>query len=239
MKLLKKISLIIFLIFTSCLQYSEKMKLNHDGSGEITFAIGMNNEIFNLGKGKFELDNFNADSIKKNYLNKKGIKFLNSRTFVNNNIRWIEITLKFDSIENLNSITDDTTQSGMFGIISLTKDKDGNIIFSRKIYPVSKEKLTDEESKIFSLIFSQYKWNYELQLPSKIISSNAHEVKIDSNIARWSFSLASLYTEKNLNVTFEGKKFSWLIYLSGALLIIIALYFFNILNKKSKSQLKN
>jgi len=214
------------------------MKLNHDGSGEITFAIGMNNEIFNLGKEKFELDNFNADSIKKNYLNKKGIKFLNRRTFVNNNIRWIEITLKFDSIENLNSISHDSIRSGMFGIMSLTKDKDGNIIFSRKIYPVNKKEFTNEESKILSIIFSQYKWNYELQLPSKIISSNAHEVKIDSNIARWSFSLASLYSEKNLKVTFERKKYPWLVYLTGVLLIIIALYFFSVLNKKRKSQLE-
>jgi len=237
MKSLIKFLIIISLFFTSCIEYSEKMKLNENGSGEIIFAIGINNEIFNLGKGKFEINNFNADSIKKNYLNKKGIEFVNSRTYIKNNIRWIEIELKFDSVESLNSINNDTTQNGMIGIISLSKDRNGNIKYFRKIFPFNKNEAANGESKILSIIFSQYKWNYELQLPSKIISSNAHEVRNDSNIAKWSFSLASLNSVKSLEVTFEKKKFPWLIYSISALLIaalFIILYRVN-LKRKNKS----
>ncbi len=220
MKLFMKCLIIIFLFFTSCIEYSEKMKLNEDGSGEITFAVGINNEIFNLGKGKLELNNFNTDSIKKKYLNRKGIEFLKSRTYVKDNIRWIEITLKFDSVEYLNEINNAAAQNGMIGIISLSRDKNGNLLYTRKIFPFNKE-INYNESKILSIIFTQYTWNYELQLPSKIISSNAHEIRDDSNIVRWSFSLASLNTEKNMEVAFEKKKFSWLFYSLSAVLIIV------------------
>lgn len=241
MKILALIAyLIIFLILESCIEYSEKMKLNDNGSGEITFAIGINREILSLGFGRDEFKNFNEDSIKKNFSNKEGVEFINSRTFVKNNNRWIEVKLKFDSIEKLR-LLNDSTQNGMIGFISLTKDQEGNLSYTRKIFPYNRQN-EQEENGILALMFSQYKWTYELKLPSNIISTNAHEIDNNTNTAKWTFSLSSLASEKQMVVVFEHKKEYYLIYLFIAGFILasfVAVYFIMTKKKKQKDVKQN
>lgn len=224
--------LITFLVLESCIEYSEKMKLNNDGSGELTFAIGINKEIFSLSEARNEFKNFNEDSLKKQF--KDGIEFIGSRTYMKDNNRWVEVKLKFDSMQKLQTLAKDSTQNGMIGFISLTKDKKGNWIYTRKIFPnkFDTNQGNDRNLGLLTLIFSQYKWTYELILPSKVISTNAHEVNNDSNTLKWVFSLSSLTSEKQMFAAFEYKREIKLIHIFVAGIVLVLFIVLNLIFSK-------
>lgn len=100
---MKRLFAITFLSIlpVSCIQYHEKMKLNSDGSGEITFAIGVSESFLNLGGSGNELQNFDEDKIKGSFSNKEGIRVANSRTYTQDGNRWVEIKLGFESLHLL------------------------------------------------------------------------------------------------------------------------------------------
>ena len=124
---------LVSLLFVSCIEYHEKMKLNSDGSGEITFAIGVSESFFNMGSQSDELKNFDENKIKESYIAKKGIKFLGIKSYSQDGNKFIEVKLGFESLQLLMDSSKDSTQQTMIGELSLMEDANGNFVFTRKL----------------------------------------------------------------------------------------------------------
>ncbi|MBA4405950.1 hypothetical protein C0389_01615 [bacterium] len=237
---------ILSLLVVGCIQYHEKMKLNFDGSGEITFAIGLSEPLFNLGGQNEEIKNFDENKIKKSFANKKGIRFINSRTYTKDSDRWVEITLGFESLQLLMESNKDSTQQAMIGSLSLEEDSKGNMVFTRKISRSDSSVQNDSTSDaigtgMMEMMFGQYKWKYELTVPGKIISTNAEPKDVDhnSNTLHWTLSMASLSKTQIMTVTFEkaGKANLTLIILGCTAIIFLAgMFYISVTKKKNENK---
>lgn len=237
------ITLSILLI--SCIQYQEKMKLNSDGSGEITFSVGVSESFFSLGGQSGEIKNFDENNIKKNFADKRGIELLNSRTYTQDDNRWVEIKLGFESLQLLMESSKDSSQQAMIGELSLKEDAKGNMVFTRKISKSDSSENNDSTSDeigtgMMEMMFGQYKWKYELIVPGKIISSNAEPKDIDhnTNTVRWTLSMASLSQTSIMSVTYEkaGNVNLTLIILGFIAIIVLAVMFYLSVTKKNKKE---
>lgn len=243
MKSLKSILSIIFVstVLIGCLEYNEQMKLNSDFSGELTFSIGISEELFNLGGESSELENFDENKMKENYIDKKGIKFISSRSYSEGGNKWMEVKISFESIEDLLNSTTDTIQKGMMGEISIKENEDGNFVFTRYVFGNEAQKDTSADAmsqRMMDMMFAKYQWQYELSLPSKIISSNADPGNIDNNnnIVKWSYPLSSLSTKQLLTVTFaDPNKSSLINYIIVFVVIIAAAVIILLMLRKKKS----
>lgn len=225
---MKKIILFSVLVFVvaGCIEYQEKMKINNDGSGEITFAIGINESFFQMGGESPEMKEFDENKLKEKFQNQKGIKFTGSKTYSKEGNRWIEVQLAFDSVNDLMNASRDSTGQDIIGNISLKEDKDGNMVFERILSTKNDGEKTDSASTdlgngMMEAMFGQYKWKYELTVPGNIISSNAQENDIDrsTNTVKWALSLMSLSKSKTLTVVYSTGSSSNITYI---LLIVIA-----------------
>jgi hypothetical protein len=238
-RILSYLFLLVFL--TSCIEYHEKMKLNSDGSGEVTFAVGVSEDLLKMGGDSGDIKDFNEDKIKKDFEGKKGIKFLGSRTYSGQGNKWIEVKLSFESLEALNNASKDSSSQGMLGESKITKDASGNMVFAKTITSKGKDQ-KDTTSNAMSnsmmeMMFGKYKWTYEVTLPGKILSSNAASGDIDNatNTVKWTISMASLSKPQILTATFEKQASANLtfIILAVCAVIVLAVVFF-FLNKKKK-----
>jgi len=240
---MKKIKISLSLLTLSillfgCLDYKEKMKLNPDLSGELSFNVGISEQLFNMGGKSGDMKEFDEDKLKENYSNKEGIRFISSRSYSESGNRWIEIKVGFDSIQALMKSTTDSTQRGMIGFISINENNKGEITFSRKIFgnKTNQDTIADELSKnMMEMMFGNYTWKYELTLPGKIISSNADSVNHANSTIYWSFPLSKISSEKLMTVTFRTEEPNTIIKYLAALIIIAAFsFFFIVLNKSIK-----
>ena len=67
---------LLSLFLVSCIEYHEKMKLNYNGSGELTFAFGLNEALINMGgNDNKDLQDFSEDKIKESYKNKRELNY--------------------------------------------------------------------------------------------------------------------------------------------------------------------
>ena len=228
---MKKYFLVVILLFilSSCINYQEKMKLNYDGSGTITFAVGLNQSLFGGMADSSNFKDFDESKIKEQYSGKKGIKFLGSRTYTQDGNKWVEINLSFESLQALNEANKDSMQQGMMGTINLSEDANGNMVFTRKLLakPGSAEKDSagsELANGMMQMMFGNYKWKYELTLPGKIISTNAAQNDVDykTNTVKWTMSLASLASAQEMIVTFEkASKVNMTLVILGVLIVMI------------------
>lgn len=240
------LSVLLLALLSSCIDYKEKMKLNYDGSGTITFAVGVNQSFFGSLADSSDLKDFNEKKIKEEYSSKKGIKFLESKTYTQDGNKWVEINLSFESLQALNEANKDSMQQGMMGMINLSEDANGNMIFSRKLLGKSDKSEKDTTgnslaSGMMQMMFGNYKWKYELTVPGKLISTNAAPNDIDykTNTVKWTVSLASLTTPQEMTVTFEkASKVNLTLVIFGVLVVVVlgSIFFYRI-RKKSASQM--
>jgi hypothetical protein len=242
---MKRILFYLFLtaVLTSCIEYHEKMKLNADGSGEITFAVGVSEQMMQMGGDNGGVKDFNEEKIKKDFEGKKGIKFLGSRSYAEQGNKWIEVKLAFNSLEDLNTASKDSSNQGMLGESKLTQDASGNLVFTKILTSKNSEPDSSANtmtSGMMEMMFGKYKWTYELTLPAKIISSNADAKDIDNatNTVKWVVSMASLSKPQTLTVTFEKQTSSNLTLIILAVCVVIVLglvFFFRIKKKKTET----
>jgi hypothetical protein len=238
---MKRLMFYLFLVasLTSCIEYHEKMKLNNDGSGEITFSVGISEQMLQMGGENNELKDFNEEKIKKDFEGKKGIKYLGGRTYSEQGNKWIEIKLSFATLEDLNNASKDSSQQGMLGNSKLSQDANGNMIFTKTI--ISKNGEQDSSSNamaggMMEMMFGKYKWIYEITLPGKIVSSSGPQSEINNstNTVKWTVSMASLSKPQILTVTFQKHATSnlTLIILAVIVVVLLGLVFFSRIKKK-------
>ncbi len=247
MKRILSFALLIILL-SGCIDYREKMKLNDDGSGEITFAVGISESLFNLSGEKGNLKDFQESKIRNSFESKPGIKLIDSRTYSADGNKWISIHLSFKSLKDLNEVAKDSSQQGMLGQCSLTEDANGNLVFSKtlagKNSQAEKDSSTDAASRgMMEMMFGKYNWVYEFTFPNKILSvshpgKNSFEWDRGSNSVKWTVSMASLSQPQILTVTFKKAGLSNLTLVILAIIGVIVLsivFFYRVKNKKQES----
>ena len=209
---MKKIILftLIAVLTSACLEYKEKMTLNNDGSGEIKFAIGLNESLFSMNKDSVDVKDFDEAKLREKYSNAIGIEFIGSRSYVESGNRWIEIHLRFDSFDALVAASKDSSNLGMIGELKMHEGNKGTMIFERQISDGKNGSETDSANSekgedVFKAMFLNYKWNYELTLPGKIITTNASPNDVDekTNTVKWYFTLGSLGAASKMYVEYE------------------------------------
>lgn len=214
------------------------MKLNSNLSGELSFNIGISEQLFNMGEKSGDMKEFDENKLKENYSDKEGIRFISSRSYSESGNRWIEIKVSFDSIQALMKSTTDSTQRGMIGFISISENNEGDITFSREIFgnETKQDTTADKLTKnMIEMMFGNYTWKYELTLPGEIIRSNADSVNHANRTIYWSFPLSKISSEKLMTVTFRTEKPNSLIkYLIAFIIIAAFSFFFIVLNKSNK-----
>jgi hypothetical protein len=232
------------LLISGCLEYQEKMKLNSDGSGEVIFAFGISESLLNIAGSNNDLKDFDESKIKEEFNNKKGVKVLSSRTYLQAGQRWIEINIAFESLEYLISATADSTQKTILGEISLSERSDGKMVFTRKLYKEPVNTVDDTTNDAVSqgmmeMMFGHFNWNYQLTLPGKIISSNAAQNDIDysTNMVKWTVSMASISKPQLMTVTFEKPIPKYKIILMLVLVIVVIVAVILIMLKLKNKQI--
>lgn len=185
------------LLLIGCLEYEETLTISSDGSGTLIFKMGVEESILEMSDDN-DFQNFDENPIRQNFEGVDGIEVTESKSYTDKGVRWIEITLHFESLEQLSNAEENFDQRGFIGHLSFSKDADGNQVFTREISFQTPEEEQDEFSKnMMESVFGKYYWTYTTIFPRRVISANTSEKNInyEQNKVTWSFSLGSLFNE--------------------------------------------
>lgn len=195
---MKKVVLLVLLGFAfvlfGCLDYNETLNLASNGSGILVFKVGLNESLYDLGDSN-TMDGFDENSIRKDFEGITGVKVIDSKSYSKDGSHWTEITLKFESLEDLSKVKDNVDQGDFIGQLSMQKDSDGNHHFTRTIaLDDSEPDSNDFSSKMLESMMGKYSWTYQTKFPGKVISANTDQQNINSkdNTVTWTFSFGSL-----------------------------------------------
>jgi len=193
-KLFSLILLSFVLLLLGCLDYNETLNLASNGSGVLTFKVGLNESLFNLGDSN-TMDGFDESSIRKDFEGIQGVKVIDSKSYSEDGSRWTEVTLEFESLNDLSKVKDNVDQGDFIGQMSMQRDSDGNHHFTRTIaLDNSEPDSNDFSSKMLESMMGKYSWTYQTKFPGKVISANTDQQNINSkdNTVTWTFSFGSL-----------------------------------------------
>ena len=219
MKKTFQISLIVLSVFfTGCFEYAEKLWFNKDGSGKMTFKLGIDESLTSMlekeaGDSK-ENNQFDEQEMKSEFESIDGIQITQSKSYSDKGKKWIELDLVFDSFESLAEVSNKDEKGGFIGKISIVEDEKGDQSFSREISMSESKEEDDEENPYAGMmenLFGQYYWEYETHFPTKILSANTADGNIDNenNKVTWTFSLLTLMKEPQImKATFVNPKSS-------------------------------
>ena len=181
--------------FNGCFFYKEKLWLNKDGSGKMVMKIGIDKNLNSMrdSTDRFgtEIDKFSSvlDSV-------DGVTNKETKSYFDKDKKWFEISFAFESLKFVNEL-EDKDAAGLIGEISITKDENENLIFTRKMEFKKSEKKENPLEGMIQIMFSQYSWEYETYFPTKVLTANTADENIDekNNRVNWSFPLLSLMKE--------------------------------------------
>jgi len=180
------------MISGGCIDYSEEMHLNRDYSGTLTMSFAIAELYVGLSEDVGRTDNlFTEDGIRNRFKDIEGVEFLSSDIRKEEDVRYISITLKFDSLEAFDRISNAKSQTDFLGEINMTETEDGNVLFTRTV-TLNKEKV--ENSHMSDRLLDEFSWLYTVHFPGMIIRANTPESNIDydRNTVTWAYSMAVL-----------------------------------------------
>lgn len=190
-------TLIILILFTSCLTLESDMKLNSNGSGNITLTYIIDKElqgISNLGNE----DNIVPLNLSEQYIQqvigiRNDIKYRNYNIDDNSVNYQIKVTFDFESIEALNSILPDENK------ISILKEGNETVL-SQGIVSLTNESINDETLKIFRDLYKDHYFKMVVRVPNDIIEVK-QGLKTEERVA--------VYKESFIDVISSGDKKNW------------------------------
>jgi hypothetical protein len=180
----------LLLTLTGCIDYSEELWLNRDGSGRVKMSIG----VLTSYENKQEINR---------YLEQPGISLISKSVYRKDKHTFYKIELRFSSIEAFNNLSDQVSNADFLGRLTLNKEDDGTYILKRRIALGS---LSGDEDEIEQLIFSQplnnLKWSYKIHLPWKIIKANAapENINYEDKSVSWEYKTAYLLNQSQIMV---------------------------------------
>ena len=122
-KLYWGIIIVLTILSNGCFEVKQKMSINEDGSGNLVIKMGMAEQMFAMaaanpdGQSDDLFNIFNEDSLRNDFESIDGINVKETKSYLENESKWVEINLDFDSIESLSNYSDGDTAS-LIGLIS-------------------------------------------------------------------------------------------------------------------------
>ena len=222
---MKRLSLILVLIFFGCIEYTEKLWINDDGSGRITLKIGIDNAMLSLGEADDDVDvlitafeenkEMIQDTLTRLFEKFGGIKYKEIDVYENYGSSWFKGTFEFDSINSLNNglrqfqeLSNLNEETYDLFDIEITEKSDGEIFFERNLMPIAEDDM--EEMKLNPLFkiaeetLKRYESEFTVYFPYRVTSANTEDEYIDSsdNKVTWKYDILSLMdSPKTLKAT--------------------------------------
>jgi hypothetical protein len=231
---MKRMLLLLFslLLLAGCVEYDEELWLNPDGSGRARFRL-------------VHRSNFDNTKEIQDKAGMPGIHLLDSKVSRSGQYVIYNVSFKFDSIEAFNNVNDQLSAADFWGNISLNRTPDGTIMFKRRISLGSQE--TDDTDDILEGIYRQRQtrhpiWNYKLHVPWKIMATDPAAISVDEKhrTIEWKYDTLQMWNKYELMTVQMKKGISWLVFLLGAVVLILGVFFVMWLVKINKrSHLKD
>lgn len=210
------LALFAVVMVSGCLDYSQDVSLNIDGSGTMKIHYWMKIPPANKDEILPQLTIFNKDSLTEQF-NTKFTK-LHSVTVVadtTDSSYHAKIEFDFTHIDSLNRMKAFSESS-----FSLQDGAAGQKIFSQFIAPVATGFGLEDGTK--------FKMTYTYYFPGEIITHNA--TTVGKKTLTWSYTLAELGKGKTISVTYRPFKLketpTWIFVLTGAMLVIVTYFLF-------------
>jgi len=211
---------LIFVFFSSCLNYYQDVTLYPDGSGKMRIDYWMKFVNEESEKVVDNLGIFNPDSIRSGFQSVHSkVENVNVYRDTTDLTTHAIIDISFTHIDSLNK-----TKAFSEYNFSFVEKTGGQIVFSQSIPPIATG---------FGIDASTFTVTYKYTIPGDILSHNAHQVSGKS--LTWCYSLSEIGGGRAISVTFQPYKLKetpvWIYFLSGAVLLLVVFF----LLKKRKS----
>ena len=216
-------------LFASCIEYSETMWINEDGSGQLSVSASIDKNLLSLTGGLTKYVNTintvvnNLDIVKDTVRNfvtgLEGIEYETIDLYTRGNSINMDASITFNAAEDLNEAVYSLDRYGInisrdikpFDI-SISPLNENDLLFKRKVNSVTNNSLEslkeDLYFKTFESLLSMYNANFTVHFPYPITESNANNnIDYDNTIASWDFSLTSLLNDVQIiNAKLSKKK---------------------------------
>ena len=204
-------------LFASCIEYSETMWINEDGSGQLSISASIDKNLLSLTGGLTKYMNTintvvnNLDIVKDTVRNfvtgLEGIEYETIDFYTKGSSINIDASITFNASEDLNEAVYSLSRYGInisrdikpFDI-SISPLNENDLLFKRKVNSVTNNSLEslkeDLYFKTFESLLSMYNANFTVHFPYPITESNAtNNIDYDNTTASWNFSLSSLLND--------------------------------------------
>ena len=204
-------------LFASCIEYSETMWINEDGSGQLTVSASIDKNLLSLTGGLTKYVNTintvinNLDIVKDTVRNfvtgLEGIEYETIDLYTKGSSINMDASITFNASEDLNEAVYSLSRYGInisrdikpFDI-SISSLNENDLLFKRKVNSVANNSLEslkeDLYFKTFESLLSMYNANFTVHFPYPITESNAtNNIDYDNTTASWDFSLSSLLND--------------------------------------------
>lgn len=204
-------------LFASCIEYSETMWINEDGSGQLSISASIDKNLLSLTGGLTKYVNTintvinNLDIVKDTVRNfvtgLEGIEYETIDLYTKGSSINIDASITFNASEDLNEAVYSLSRYGInisrdikpFDI-SISPLNENDLLFKRKVNSVTNNSLEslkeDLYFKTFESLLSMYNANFTVHFPYPITESNAtNNIDYDNTTASWDFSLSSLLND--------------------------------------------
>ena len=204
-------------LFASCIEYSETMWINEDGSGQLSISASIDKNLLSLTGGLTKYMNTintvvnNLDIVKDTVRNfvtgLEGIEYETIDLYTKGSSINIDASITFNASEDLNEAVYSLSRYGInisrdikpFDI-SISPLNENDLLFKRKVNNVTDNSLEslkeDLYFKTFESLLSMYNANFTVHFPYPITESNAtNNIDYDNTTASWDFSLSSLLND--------------------------------------------
>ena len=204
-------------LFASCIEYSETMWINEDGSGQLSVSASIDKNLLSLTGGLTKYVNTintvvnNLDIVKDTVRNfvtgLEGIEYETIDLYTRGSSINMDASITFNASEDLNEAVYSLSRYGInisrdikpFDI-SISSLNENDLLFKRKVNSVANNSLEslkeDLYFKTFESLLSMYNANFTVHFPYPITESNAtNNIDYDNTTASWDFSLSSLLND--------------------------------------------
>ena len=204
-------------LFASCIEYSETMWINEDGSGQLSISASIDKNLLSLTGGLTKYVNTintvinNLDIVKDTLRNfvtgLEGIEYETIDLYTKGSSINMDASITFNASEDLNEAVYSLSRYGInisrdikpFDI-SISPLNENDLLFKRKVNSVTNHSLEslkeDLYFKTFESLLSMYNANFTVHFPYPITESNAtNNIDYDNTTASWDFSLSSLLND--------------------------------------------
>ena len=216
-------------LFASCIEYSETMWINEDGSGQLSISASIDKNLLSLTGGLTKYMNTintvvnNLDIVKDTVRNfvtgLEGIEYETIDLYTKGNSINMDASITFNASEDINEAVYSLSRYGInisrdikpFDI-SISPLNENDLLFKRKVNSITNNSLEslkeDLYFKTFESLLSMYNANFTVHFPYPITESNAtNNIDYDNTTASWNFSLSSLLNDvQAINAKLSKKK---------------------------------